>query len=609
MSHRSMIIALAIFSLFILALPVFAYNMGEALSSIETMSISNAIDNDTSALYRAYAVFAPEKLPMHLQNTAMPAGGWFCATPAIIKLKSQMAELSPAVQQEILGYLQPGHPVGNQPKSATDSLSENPAGYFTTNSFKTEHFNIKWGDDTWVTQDEVDMWAAILEEVWDTEVVEWGWNPVLATDQYYIDAYVGNSGDDAPNIGFSGAYTTVYYQDPYQPYVVFHPDIFGYEYATMDVSSHEFFHTMQFTIAFSSASGCWGYMGEDELWGVEGTATWAEDECYDDLNGYKYYIDEYANAPHYRLTYGTGLYPYSRAIWFKYLSENFGGRDAVYDMWNDGCYGTLLRAVGQVFLNNGTDLITEYPKFAIANLFKDYEEGSSYGSFKIHKTINEIPDSYESVHETSPQLLGTNYVQVNGPADAITLYIKFDGELETSSRTINWNVQVLAMTGSDTYDLTTLTVTNGVGEMEISGFGDTYSKAYIVISPLTDVIYSTSSLDYTLSVSDEPFVDADDDDDNDDNENNTDECTQITDMVYTSCDMEFSDGGSGLTSSEAMDMCSENSGPWECIFQCMDNENVTGCSSLKSCLTGYCGLDMGDDSGSGDSNDDGGCGC
>ena len=519
--------AFAAFCLVLLfAVPAFATDTMSTLAAIDDFAIATGIDAGQRALYQTYALFDPSKLPEALRIESRDKAGWFCATPTIFSIREATKNASPQIREEILGYL----PYFDQqsfgpPIDAKAGLAENPEGgdYFTSNSYKTDHFNFKWGTDSTYTYDDMVHWGEIFEEIWDVEVVEWGWDPVYLTDQYYIDVYLGNSGDDAPAIGFTGAYTTVYYNG--QPLMVFHPDILTDDTYIKDVSSHEFFHTMQFTIIFKD-DGCWGYMSEESNWGVEGTAVWAEDEIYDDINAYRYQIYSYADNPHYALTSSVFAQVYSRVIWWKYFSENLYGRDAIYDLWNDGCHGSLFNSADVIFKDNGSSVEQEYPKFTIANLFKDYEEGSSYPDFHIHETVTSYPASYEAEHRSLPQVYGTNYIELQAPDSKNgddSLFIEFSGETTLSGRNIDWNLQVLAMKDASDYDLTTLTASNGVAQGTISDFGTTYDKVYLIISVISDRTSITSGAEYTVdfSVGATPADDDDDDDETDDDDDDS----------------------------------------------------------------------------------------
>ena len=428
-----------------------AYDVSSTLQMIDGYAMQTGMDQGEVALLRAHALFEPAKVPAYLRIDRDTTGTWFCATSEILTIKEMLKNASPEIKVQIDKYLQPT-PSTLMPKATKAGLGYNPRGYFASNSYQTEHFNFMWGPNTTYTLADMTDWGVFFEEIWDGEVVAWGFDPVLLSDTYYIDIYLGNSGDEVPNIGFSGAYTTVYY-DNYQPYMVFHPDILSHEGAIKDVSSHEFFHTLQFTIAFKPG-GCYQYMGDANGWGIEGTAVWAEDHMYNDLNYYSYMIGVYADNPFFALDTENFQHIYSRVLWWKYVSENFGGLQAIYDLWNDGCYGTIFNSINEIFKAYGTSVEEEFPKYALANLFMtDYLEGALYPVFHIQGTVSSYPDTYVPIHNREPQLFGTNYIQLNPPATKAaddTLSIVFEGQSEIEDRSVDWAVQIVAMTGTTT---------------------------------------------------------------------------------------------------------------------------------------------------------------
>jgi hypothetical protein len=525
--HRSSTLILIAFALILATSQIAsAYDVTASLSLIEDHAAVNELSLDEKALFQAYALFDSKKLPSYLRVEGTAGPLFFCGTPAILSIRAHMDEYSPEVRTEIESYLIPKNPIGSTTSKAPKM--HNPNGASTPNSYESEHMSIKWGNNTTLTQQDMEQWADIFEEVWSIQVDTWGWDPVMESDNYYIDSYLGDSGDGAPSISFSGAYTTVYFEPPYQPYMVFAQEIFYHIDSLKDVTSHEFFHTLEFTVAMDFTSGCYQYMGEDQTWGVEGGAVWAEEETYDELNGYKYYLAEYAANPHYRLPYNSGIYPYSRVIWWLYVTENFGGRDIMYNIWNDGCRGSLWRSTNYQLGQKGSDIVEEFKNFTVANIMDEYEEANTWTDFRIHKTFSSYPSEYVAEHQTLPQLFGTNYIKLLAPSskESDTLYVQFEGIEElVSGRSMEWSVQFIAKTGA-TYDLTAMSVSDGIGSAEIEGFGSDYDEIIVVISPISDEVNATSGADYTIEFGTEPLTgDDDDDDDNDADDNDDDDQT------------------------------------------------------------------------------------
>jgi hypothetical protein len=98
-------------------------------------------------------------------------------------------------------------------------------------------------------------------------------------------------------------------------------------------AAHEFFHAVQFGIDFTETE----YDSDNRArpYWVELSATWMEDEIYDDINDYFYYLDAFFENPAVSLqSVGSSidLHPYSSVVWALYMSERFG-RDIISDIW------------------------------------------------------------------------------------------------------------------------------------------------------------------------------------------------------------------------------------------------------------------------------------
>ena len=132
-------------------------------------------------------------------------------------------------------------------------------------------------------------------------------------------------------------------------------------------AAHEYLHNVQF-----------GYdYGEDD-WLYEATATWAEDVLYDHVNDNAYYLPY---GPIRELTTPldtfTGLYHYGAWIFFRYLTDRYGGvqgsmPDLVLRIWQqadavDGPNQYSLQAIQTVLAEEGTELADEYAAFAAGN--------------------------------------------------------------------------------------------------------------------------------------------------------------------------------------------------------------------------------------------------
>ncbi len=155
-------------------------------------------------------------------------------------------------------------------------------------------------------------------------------------------------------------------------------------------AAHEYFHAVQYA-----------YDANDDMWVYETTATWVEDEMYDDIDDNLQYLPygqmgDPDAAPGYQ---GEGTlvpldysgFPYGNWTFFRYLTETHPRAQAglptlVRDLWRalnttDGAPERYsLQALDQTLAARGTSTAQEYLDFSSANRTpaRSYEEGASY---------------------------------------------------------------------------------------------------------------------------------------------------------------------------------------------------------------------------------------
>jgi len=90
--------------------------------------------------------------------------------------------------------------------------------------------------------------------------------------------------------------------------------------------AHEYAHVLQFTYD-SRVSG-------RDLWMLESTATWMEEQVYPAIDDYLRYVPAYAHSTTQPLTDKAGLRIYGAALWNHYLSETLGAA-VIRNAWED----------------------------------------------------------------------------------------------------------------------------------------------------------------------------------------------------------------------------------------------------------------------------------
>ncbi|WP_322936695.1 MXAN_6640 family putative metalloprotease [Nocardioides bizhenqiangii] len=146
-------------------------------------------------------------------------------------------------------------------------------------------------------------------------------------------------------------------------------------------AAHEYFHAVQF-----------GYDFYEDGWILESTATWAEDELFDDVNDNRNYLPTSPlRRPHVPLDTFGGNFHYGTWIWWRYLTEKFPAEVGklprlVLDVWKrlDGRPGAPDRystqGLAQALNGRGTTIKKELQLFYGVNRHPRtyYDEGAAY---------------------------------------------------------------------------------------------------------------------------------------------------------------------------------------------------------------------------------------
>jgi hypothetical protein len=257
--------------------------------------------------------------------------------------------------------------------------------------------------------DWVETTAGVLEDVWQTEIVKYRFRPPKSdlTSASHgpdgrLDVYLADVGDD----GLFGYCAT---DDPdlldgiYPPYdgsayCVLDNDFSAAQFGTRSsglvglrvTAAHEFFHASQFS-----------YDALEDLWFMESTAVWMEDEVFDNINDNRVYLRTSSMAQgDVPIDYGRAFFVYGNWIFIRFLSEYFGSRSAadpsiIRDAWGwaDGSQGApdyySIQSLAQVAHERDSDLSWAFADFGAFNLApkRFYDEGSAYRTPRIDKSF------------------------------------------------------------------------------------------------------------------------------------------------------------------------------------------------------------------------------
>ena len=307
--------------------------------------------------------------------------------------------------------------------------------------------------------DYVDTMGEVFEEVYNHSINELGYVPPPSDgthggnelyDVYiiYTNAY-GYTNYIEPGIGDNPNSPSVIENNAYPSYINMRNSYAGFadnsELESIQVTAaHEFFHAIQL-----------GYDGDEELWMLEATAVWMEEEHYDDVNDcYQYLIPRF-EKPHYSIRSISGLLPYGSFILFKYIDEHLGGKDVIRRAWEYSReYNSLqndfsVEEIDQALKEKGHSFKKALTNMAIANLILSdeqsagiysYEEAQDYKDFQenlhngtagieltVFDTINFIPDT--TIIERSNRILqpyAAQYVKINSSVPVKLQLTKYD---------------------------------------------------------------------------------------------------------------------------------------------------------------------------------------
>ena len=355
------------------------------------------------ALERARALFRPDGVRARYGSVraAEPRDATLVLRDLVVRLQL----LSPAERAAARRLL--ARPTDSPDPGGTTYAAAEAAPYCTTNG--CIHYVASTTDapdpvDANVNglPDYVEAVGAEFEVVWAKEVVAYGYRPPKSDlnstnhgPDGRIDVYIADIGDDrlygycttddpnaSPAYGFYDVSAYCVVDDDYSP-SQFSGAASGI--AALQVTlAHEFAHAIQYA-----------YDALEDGWLFEATATWLEDEVYDDVNdNYQYLPTSPLGRPDFPLdvydndfsspSYGN---QYGAFIFFRYLSERLNDPSIVRRIWEraDGsptgpddfsiqAIDNALRSVA------GIGFAAAFSAFAAVNAFPAsfYEEGAAY---------------------------------------------------------------------------------------------------------------------------------------------------------------------------------------------------------------------------------------
>jgi hypothetical protein len=243
-----------------------------------------------------------------------------------------------------------------------------------TKVVKTAHFCVHYtGDPGWASTT-----ATTLEQVWSTEVDGLGFRH----PPYDGDALFDVTLQDIGSQGYYGACAPAQNATHSTSSCVLDDDFDPAQFngapainSLRVTAAHEFFHAVQF-----------GYDTTEDIWFMEGSAVWAEEQVYPTVNDYLQYLGFSAiTRPRIPADYkgagGNDVYHrYGAVLFWKFLSERYRTPSIVRRVWelaDGGRYS--LQAVTAALAERGSAFAPAFARFGVWNT----EPAGSYGDRRL----------------------------------------------------------------------------------------------------------------------------------------------------------------------------------------------------------------------------------
>ena len=208
--------------------------------------------------------------------------------------------------------------------------------------------------------------------------------------------------------------STAWEQKNVSSYILFDNDFNGPGFyfqgdnAIKTIAAHEFFHAIQLGYVFRKEDGYF----------FEMTAVWMEDQVFDEIDNYLYYLDYFFATPDVPLIAVSYTIPgifkhiYGSCIFAFYIAENFGSQ-AIRQVWELMQDHTAIEAINIVLTKHGSNFESEFVKFSMWNFFTGGRARPSF-SYKDSKIYPEIPVAKNTLIDYYHQHDGDGYFLTAG---------------------------------------------------------------------------------------------------------------------------------------------------------------------------------------------------
>jgi hypothetical protein len=265
------------------------------------------------------------------------------------------------------------------------------------------HFALRWGPDADPSADQQAAVLDVLEHAWSHGVDTLGMKAPTGSSTHYVNVYLGQTGGDAPPIGFVGGYVVPDLEGAEM--MVLHPDLLlavGGDEATLEsIVTHEFFHVLQFASG-ALDGGAGPFAAEHQVWFWESTASWFAHDALPDNHVAPSLPAGYPLLPWLALDhYVLGADPlafesgriYHSSLFHRFLTEHVADPSLIVEAWqHPDDDADPLDVLDAGLAARGTSLDEVFLPFATHNVVLDYADGELYAAWAESHLYRGAPD-------------------------------------------------------------------------------------------------------------------------------------------------------------------------------------------------------------------------